>query len=118
MLRKEGRSGLQCLASLICIEILESSTEHWERDKKFQNELSRLLRSLLPCPFFYFQWTIEVLVGFHLMELFFGIMLDKQPKPNHFETESYISKLLQTNDGAHLGDQFQRDPDTCTSSFR
>ena len=79
MLMTDGRFGLKCLASLKCIDILESSTKHLERDKKRQNEVSRLLRSLWPCPPVHFEWTIKVLVGFHLMVPFLGIMLDKQP---------------------------------------
>ena len=83
MLMKEGRFGRQCLASLKCLDILESAVDYLKKDKQCQNEVSRLLRSLLPCPVVHFEWTIETLVGYHLMEPFLGIMLDQQPRPTH-----------------------------------
>ena len=36
------------------------------------------LLALLPCPVVHFEWTIEVLVGYHLMEPFLGVMMDQQ----------------------------------------
>ena len=83
MLLREGRFGCQCLASLKCIDILKSAQEYLRIDHKCQNEVSRLLRSLLPCPLIHFELTIEVLVGYHLMEPFLGIMLDLQPCATH-----------------------------------
>ena len=62
-----------------------SVTEYLKQDQKVQNEVSRLLRSLLPCPVVHFEWAIEVLVGYHLMEPFLGIMLDLQPRPSHLK---------------------------------
>ena len=50
MLMKESRFGRQCNASLKCIDMLKSLTVYLEQDKKCQNEVTRLLRSLLPCP--------------------------------------------------------------------
>ena len=94
-LMKDGRFGLQCLASLKCTDILESSTEYLGRDKKRQIEVSRLLRSLWPCPPVLFERTIEVLVGFHLMVPFLGIMLDKQPRPKNFKLKFIF--LTSTN---------------------
>ena len=79
------RFGRQCLTSLKSIDILVSVTEYLKQDQKVQNEVSRLLRSLLPCPVVHFEWAIEVLVGYHLMEPFLGIMLDLQPRPSHLK---------------------------------
>ena len=39
MLLKEGRFGRQCLASLKCIDILESAQEYLRIDHKCQNEV-------------------------------------------------------------------------------
>ena len=50
MLLKEGRFGRQCLASLKCIDILHSALEYLKMDSKCQNQVSRLLQSLLPYP--------------------------------------------------------------------
>ena len=80
-------------ASLKSIDILQSATEYLEKDKKCQNEVSRLLRSLLPCPIVHFEWTIEVLVGYHLMEPFLGIMLDLQPRPTHLQLHVIFQNL-------------------------
>ena len=80
-------------ASLKSIDILQSATEYLEKDKKCQNEVSRLLRSLLPCPIVHFEWTIEVLVGYHLMEPFLGIMLDLQPRPTHLQLRVIFQNL-------------------------
>ena len=95
MLLKEGRFGRQCLASLKCIDILESALEYLKMDSKCQNEVSRLLRSLLPCPLVHFEWTIEVLVGFHLMEPFLGIMLDLHPRVNHHQLRTIFQNLYK-----------------------
>ena len=89
MLMKDGRFGRQCKASLKCIDLIGSSkaslkcidligshTDYFRHDRKCQKKVSKLLRSLLPCPVVHFNWTIEMLVGYHLMEPFLGIMLD------------------------------------------
>ena len=83
MLIKEGRFGRQCPALLKCIDILDSAQEYLRVDSKCQNEVSRLLRSLLPCPLVHFEWTVEVLVGYHMMEPFLGILFDLQPRPTY-----------------------------------
>ena len=80
-------------ASLKSIDILQSATEYLEKDKKCQNEVGRLLRSLLPCPIVHFEWIIEVLVGYHLMEPFLGIMLDLQPRPTHLQLRVIFQNL-------------------------
>ena len=95
MLLKEGRFGRQCLASLKCIDILKSAQEYLRVDHKCQNEVSRLLRSLLPCPLIHFEWTIEALVGFHLMEPFLGIMLDLHPCPTHSQLWIIFQNLYE-----------------------
>ena len=95
MLMKEGRFGRQCLASLKCLDILESAIEYLRKDKQCQNEVSRLLRSLLPCPVVHFEWTIEVLVGYHLMEPFLGIMLDQVPRPTHSKLRVTLQNLYK-----------------------
>ena len=103
MLIKDGRFGLQCKASLKCIDILESATEYLDCDKKCQNEVARLLRSLLSCPLVHFELTIEVLVGFHLQEPFLGIILDKQPRPNHLQLkiiyQNHYKQMMEPIDG-------------------
>ena len=43
MLLKEGRFGRQCLASLKCIDILESAQEYLRVDHKCQNEVSSFI---------------------------------------------------------------------------
>ena len=93
MLLKEGRFGRQCLASLKCIDILDSAQEYLQVDSKCPNEVSRLLRSLLPCPLVHFEWTVEVLVGYHLMEPFLGILLDLQPRPTHSQLRIVFQNL-------------------------
>ena len=40
-------------------------------------------------------WTIEVLVGFHLMEPFLGIMLDSQPRPTHSQLRVIFQTLYE-----------------------
>ena len=93
MLMKEGRFGRQCSASLKCIDILDSITDYLKQDNSVQNQVSKLLRSLLPCPVVHFEWTIEALVGFHLMEPFLGIMLDLQPRPTHLQLRVIFQDL-------------------------
>ena len=93
MLMKEGRFGRQCLGSLKCIDMLDSLREYLQKDQKCQNQVSKLLRSLLPCPVVHFEWTIEVLVGFHLMEPFLGLMLDLQPRPTHAKLRTVFQNL-------------------------
>ena len=95
MLLREGRFGRQCLASLKCIDILKSAQEYLRIDHKCQNEVSRLLRSLLPCPLIHFELTIEVLVGYHLMEPFLGIMLDLQPWATHSQLRIIFQNLYE-----------------------
>ena len=95
MLMKEGRFGRQCKASLKAIDMLGSLTDYLKQDQKCQNEVSRLLRSLLPCPVVHYEWTIEVLVGFHLMEPFLGIMLDLQPRPTHSMLRTIFQNLYK-----------------------
>ena len=73
MLMKEGR-----------FEMIGTLLEYLDHDTKCQNEVARLLRSLLPSPVVHYEWTLEVLVGYHLMEPFLGILLDP-PRPNHLE---------------------------------
>ena len=93
MLMKEGRFGRQCLGSLKCIDMLDSLREYLQKDQKCQNQVSKLLRSLLPCPVVHFEWTIEVLVGFHLMEPFLGLMLDLQPRPTQAKLRTVFQNL-------------------------
>ena len=50
-------------------------------------------QSLLPCPVVHFEWTIEVLVGFHLIEPFLGLMLDLQPRPTHVKLRTVFQNL-------------------------
>ena len=80
-------------------DILEISIEYLERDKKCQNEVSRLFRSLLPCPFVHFKWIVEVLKGFHLMEPFPGIMLE--PRPNHLQLNVIWSNPIISHWGSN-----------------
>ena len=77
------------------IDILKSAQEYLRVDHKCQNEVSRLLRSLLPCPLIHFEWTIEALVGFHLMEPFLGIMLDLHPCPTHSQLRIIFQNLYE-----------------------
>ena len=111
MLMKEGRFGRQCAASLKCIDILDSVTDYLKQNQCVQNQVSKLLRSLLPCPVVHFEWTIEALVGFHLMEPFLGIMLDLQPQPSHLQTNKQTNK--QTNDGTNSRSFIQFTSGTC-----
>ena len=60
MLMKEGRFGRQCKASLKAVDMLPSLSDYLEQNQKCQNEISRLLRSLLPCPVVHYEWTIEI----------------------------------------------------------
>ena len=68
--------------------------EYLSHDTKCQNEVARLLRSLLPSPVVHYEWTLEVLVGYHLMEPFLGILLDP-PRPNHLELSSIFQNLYK-----------------------
>ena len=85
----------RCLASLKCIDILESALKYLKIDSKCQNGVSRLLRSLLLCPLVHFEWTIEVLVGFHLMKLFLAIMLDIHPRVNQHQLRTTFQNLYK-----------------------
>ena len=95
MLMKEGRFGRQCKASLKAIDMKDSLIDYLKKDQKCQNEVSRLLRSLLPCPVVHYEWTIEVLVGHHLVEPLLGIMLDLQPRPTHSQLRSIFQNLYK-----------------------
>ena len=53
------------------------------------------MRSLLPCTLIHFEWTIEVLVGFHLMEPLLGIMLDSSKRPTHSELKIIFQNLYK-----------------------
>ena len=94
MLMKEGRFGRQCKASLKALEMKDTLLEYLDHDTKCQNEVARLLRSLLPSPVVHYEWTLEVLVGYHLMEPFLGILLDP-PRPNHLELSSIFQNLYK-----------------------
>ena len=50
---------------------------------------------MLPCPLIHFEWTIEALVGFHLMEPFLGIMLDLHPRPTHSQLRIIFQNLYE-----------------------
>ena len=45
------------------------------------------------CPLIHFELTIEVLVGYHLMEPFLGILLDLQPRPTHSQLRIVFQNL-------------------------
>ena len=109
MLMKEGRFGRQCKASLKALEMKDTLLEYLDHDTKCQNEVARLLRSLLPSPVVHYEWTLEVLVGYHLMEPFLGILLDP-PRPNHLE----LSKPVQTDDGTYSWFDVQFHHDSCS----
>ena len=64
-------------------------------DTKCQNEVAKLLRSLLPPPVVHYEWTVEVLVGYHLMEPLLGILLDQQPRPTHLALRSILQNLYK-----------------------
>ena len=83
MLMKEGRFGCQCKASLKVLEMKDSLMAYLDLDTKYQNEVAKLLCSLLPSPVVHYEWTVEVLVGYHLMEPLLRILLDQQPRPTH-----------------------------------
>ena len=72
------------MTSLKALEMKDSLLAYLEQDTKCQNEVARLLRSLLPTPVVQYEWTIEILVGCYLMEPFLGIMMDP-PRPNHLQ---------------------------------
>ena len=74
----------QCKTSLKALEMKDSLLAYLAQDTKCQNEVARLLRSLLTSPVVQYEWTIEILVGCHLMEPFLGIMMDP-PRPNHLQ---------------------------------
>ena len=95
MLLREGRFGCQCLVSLRCIDILKSAQEYLRIDHKCQNEVSRLLYSLLPFTFIHFVRTIEVLVRYHLLESCPGIILDLQPWPTHLQLRIIFKNLYE-----------------------
>ena len=51
--------------------------------------------SLLPSPVVHYEWTVEVLVGYHLMEPLLGILLDQQPRPTHLALRSILQNLYK-----------------------
>ena len=57
--------------------------------------MARLLPSLLPSAVVHFEWTLEVLTGFHLMEPFLGIMLDLLPRPTHLNLRPILQNLYK-----------------------
>ena len=73
----------------------DSLLAYLEHDSKCQNEVARLLRSLLPSTVVHYEWTLEVLVGYHLMEPFLGIMLDQQPRPTHLQLRTIFQNLYK-----------------------
>ena len=95
MLMKEGTFGRQSKASLKCIDLIGSPHRPHRQNTQTiaKSEISKLLRLLLPYPVVHFDWTIEVLIGYHLMEPFLGIMLDLQPRPTHLALHSVFQNL-------------------------
>ena len=49
---------------------------------------------LLPSPVVHYVWTVEVLVGYHLMEPFLGNLMDP-PRPNHLQLRSIFQNLYK-----------------------
>ena len=47
------------------------------------------------CPISHYEWTVEVLVGYHLMEPLLGILLDQQPRPTHLALRSILQNLYK-----------------------
>ena len=47
------------------------------------------------CPISHYEWTVEVLVGYYLMEPLFGILLDQQPRPTHLALRSILQNLYK-----------------------
>ena len=43
----------------------------------------------------HFEWILEVLVGFHVIEPFLGIMLDKVPRPTHLDVKLTFQSLYK-----------------------
>ena len=70
----------------------DSLLAYLEHDSKCQNEVARFLGSLLPSALVHFEWTVDVLVGYHLMEPFLGILIDPQ-RPNHLEFRTIFKNL-------------------------
>ena len=108
MLMKEGRFGRQSKASLKCIDLIGSPHRPHRQNTQTitKSEVSKLLRLLLLCPVVHFEWTIEVLIEFHLMEPFLGIMLDMQPRPIHLALRSVFQNLYNQIMEPILGLQF------------
>ena len=53
------------------------------------------MNRMLPCPVVHFEWTIEVLVGYHLMEPFLGVLMDQQPRPHHLALRTNFQNLYK-----------------------
>ena len=47
------------------------------------------------CPISHYEWTVEVLVGYHLMEPLLGILLDQQPRPIYLALQSILQNLYK-----------------------
>ena len=69
--------GRQCKPSLKVLEMKDSLMVYLDLDTKCQNEVAKLLHSLLPSSKVHYEWTVEVLVGYHLMGPLLGILLDQ-----------------------------------------
>ena len=95
MLIKEGHFGRQCKASLKVLEIKDSLMAYLDLDTKCQNEVAKLFCSLLPSFVVHHEWTVEVLVGYYLMEPLLGILLDQQPRPTHLALLSILQNLYK-----------------------
>ena len=95
MLIKEGHLGRQYKVSLKVLEIKDSLMTYLDLDTKCQNEVAKLFRSLLPSFVVHHEWTVEVLVGYYLMEPLLGILLDQQPRPTHLALLSILQNLYK-----------------------
>ena len=95
MLIKEGHFGCQCKASHKVPEMKNSLMAHLLLNRKCQNEVAKLFRSLLPSFVVHYEWTVEVLVGYHLMEQLLGILLDQQPRSTHLALQSILQNLYK-----------------------
>ena len=88
MLIKEGHFGRQYKASLKVLEIKDSLMAYLD-------QVAKLFRSLLPSFVVHHEWTVEVLVGYYLMEPLLGILLDQQPRPTHLALLSILQNLYK-----------------------
>ena len=83
----------------------DSLLAYLEHDSKCQNEVARLLRFLLPSAVVHYEWTVEVLVGYHLMKPYQGILLDP-PRPNLLELVTIFQNLYKQMVESILGLMF------------